>query len=434
MAGANSYGRNNEIGASDRTKEAVAGNRLAAASSDREGESMNSIKQMLMCIASFGKGENGSYTRGCYTPEYFQAVKATRQVMEELGMEVSEDAAGNVRGVLSGTDPALPHILMGSHLDTVPQGGLFDGAYGVAGALETVRQLKENGTKLRHTVEIYGFNGEESNPIGGTFGSRAIAGLIDVKQPGFTEALAQYGHTPEEILACKRDFADAKCYLELHIEQGDHLFNEGLDIGVVSGIVGIVRYRVTALGKSNHAGTTLMKNRQDAMVGMAKLITNGDALCRAIDDNLVFTVGTITCEPGSENVIPGKVVCTFEMRHMDSKMTDRLIAKIEEAAQSIPNCQFTFEKRVDKGSIPCDRHLMENIEKSAAVCGTKYVVMPSGAGHDANAIGHRVPVGMIFVPSKDGLSHCKEEWTDEGYLVKGQAVLARTVLELDRED
>lgn len=214
------------------------------------------------------------------------------------------------------------------------------------------------------------------------------------------------------------------------IEQGDHLFNEGLDIGVVSGIVGIVRYRVTALGKSNHAGTTMMKNRQDAMVGMAKLIAKGDALCRAIDDNLVFTVGTIHCEPGSENVIPGKVVCTFEMRHMDGKLTDRLIAKIEEAAQTIPNCKFTFEKRVDKGSVPCDKHLMDAIEQGAAACQLKYVVMPSGAGHDANAIGHRVPVGMIFVPSRDGLSHCKEEWTDEDDLANGVAVLRQTLEEL----
>lgn len=395
---------------------------------------MNSIKNMLETIASFGKGADGSYTRGCYTPEYFQAVKATAKVMESLGMQVSEDAAGNVHGVLPGTDPSLPHILMGSHLDTVPQGGLFDGAYGVAGALESVKELQAAGKKLRHTVEIYGFNGEESNPIGGTFGSRAIAGLVDVKQPGFAEALAQYGHTPEEILACKRDFSDAKCYLELHIEQGDHLFNEGLDIGVVSGIVGIVRYRVTALGKSNHAGTTMMKNRQDAMVGMAKLIAKGDALCRAIDDNLVFTVGTIHCEPGSENVIPGKVVCTFEMRHMDGKMTDRLIAKIEEAAQTIPNCKFTFEKRVDKGSVPCDKHLMATIEQAAKDCSVSAVVMPSGAGHDANAIGHRVPVGMIFVPSRDGLSHCKEEWTDENDLANGVAVLRQTLEELDKED
>lgn len=395
---------------------------------------MNSIKEMLLRIASAGKAQDGSYYRGCYSEVYYEAVRATRNVMEELGMQVNEDAAGNIHGILPGSNPQLKHILIGSHLDTVPQGGLFDGAYGVAGALEVVKKIKENGDRLQHTLEIYGFNGEESNPLGGTFGSRAIAGLVDVQQPGFAEALAKYGHTPDEILACKRDFSNAECYLELHIEQGDHLFRDHVDIGVVSGIVGIVRYRVTALGKSNHAGTTLMKHRQDAMVGMAKLIAEGDALCREIDDNLVFTVGTIQCWPGSENVIPGKVECTFEMRHMDGCMTDQLIEKIKNAAEKIENCQFTFEKRVDKGSIPCDKRLMGVIEKAAKESQVSYVVMPSGASHDANAIGHRVPAGMIFVPSKDGLSHCKEEWTEENDLANGVEVLYQTVLNIDRNN
>ena len=395
---------------------------------------MNSIKEMLLRIASAGKEQDGSYYRGCYSEAYYEAVRATRNVMEELGMQVSEDAAGNIHGVLPGSNPQLRHILIGSHLDTVPQGGLFDGAYGVAGALEVVKKIKENGDSLQHTLEIYGFNGEESNPLGGTFGSRAIAGLVDVQQPGFAEALAKYGHGPGEILACKRDFSDAKCYLELHIEQGDHLFRDHIEIGVVSGIVGIVRYRVTALGKSNHAGTTLMKHRQDAMVGMSKLIAEGDALCRKIDDNLVFTVGTIQCWPGSENVIPGKVECTFEMQHMDGSMTDQLIEEIKKAAKKIENCQFTFEKRVDKGSIPCDKELMDIIEKAAKESHVSYVVMPSGASHDANAIGHRVPAGMIFVPSKDGLSHCKEEWTEENDLANGVEVLYQTVLNIDKNN
>ena len=176
-------------------------------------------------------------------------------------------------------------------MDTVPNGGLYDGAYGVAAGLELVRRLKEEGRTLRHPLEIYGFNAEESNPIGGTFGSRAVAGLVDPSQPGLADALKSYGHTLPEIMDLKRDFKNAKCYLELHIEQGDYLFNENLQIGVVSGIVGIVRYRVTAVGHSNHAGTTMMKNRRDAMVAMARLIDRADRCCREIDDTLVLTVG-----------------------------------------------------------------------------------------------------------------------------------------------
>jgi hydantoinase/carbamoylase family amidase len=311
---------------------------------------------------------------------------------------------------------------------------LFDGAYGVASGLEVVRRLQESKRNLKHSLEIYGFNAEESNPIGGTFGSRAITGLVDTKQAGFKEALAQYGHTPEEIAACRRNFDNAKCYLELHIEQGDLLFNEGLNIGVVSGIVGIIRYRVTAIGRSNHAGTTMMKNRKDAMVAMSKLIVAADKRCREIDDTLVLTIGTIKIWPGSENVIPGKVECTFEMRHMDKSKTDQLIADIRKFAAEIPNAQFEIEKRVDKGGVNCNPHLMEIISAAAEKVKVSHIVMPSGAGHDANPMAHRVPVGMIFVPSKNGLSHCGEEWTEAQDLENGVNVLYNTVEALDKED
>lgn len=213
------------------------------------------VISILNSIGKAGANPDGSYTRDAYSKEYFQAVDVVKAFMTELGMDVSVDAAGNVRGVLPGLQPEMPHIIMGSHLDTVTNGGLYDGAYGVAGALAALFQLKEQGIKLNHTVEIYGFNGEE-NAMGSTFGSRAITGLIDVSTPDFVSEIKQYGHTPEEISKCKRDFHDAKCFLELHVEQGERLDAEGTNIGVVSGIVGITRYKVTALGKSNHAGTT----------------------------------------------------------------------------------------------------------------------------------------------------------------------------------
>ena len=395
---------------------------------------MNQVKDILSAIGTAGKNEDGSYTRACYSPEYFDAVAVVEKKMKELGMKTRRDAAGNIHGFLPGSETGLKSIIIGSHLDTVPNGGLYDGAYGVAAGLELVRRLKEEGRTLRHPLEIYGFNAEESNPIGGTFGSRAVAGLVDPSQPGLADALKSYGHTLPEIMDLKRDFKNAKCYLELHIEQGDYLFNENLQIGVVSGIVGIVRYRVTAVGHSNHAGTTMMKNRRDAMVAMARLIDRADRCCREIDDTLVLTVGTIRCFPGSENVIPGKVECTFEMRHMDAGKTDELIAKIRQLAAEIETVEFEIEKKIDKGSVRCDEHLMEVISQAAALEKTTHVVMPSGAGHDANPMAHCLPVGMIFVPSKDGLSHCKEEWTSDEDLITGSNVLAQTVALLDQED
>lgn len=395
---------------------------------------MNQVKEILSAIGMAGRNEDGSYTRSCYSPAYFDAVDIVERQMKASGMEVGRDAAGNIHGRMPGTKKHAKSIIIGSHLDTVPSGGLFDGAYGVAAGLMAVSRLQAEGKRLRHPLEVYGFNAEESGPVGGTFGSRAVAGLVDPCQPGLLEALKGYGYGILEILDCKRDFSDAKCYLELHIEQGDRLYNEGMKIGVVSGIAGLVRYKVTAIGHSNHAGTTMMKNRRDAMTAMARLITMADEACRRIDDSLVMTVGTILCFPGSENVIPGRIECSFEMRHMEKVKTDGLIAEIRKIATGINTAEFEIIKMIDKGAVACDRHLMQVISQAAAECSTSHIVMPSGAGHDANPLAHCLPVGMIFVPSKDGLSHCKEEWTENDDLEHGAEVLYRTIELLDRED
>ena len=165
---------------------------------------MNQVNEILRDIASFGKNEDGSYTRTCYSPEYFEAATAVEKQMKSLGMKTEWDAAGNIHGILPGTRSGAKSILIGSHMDTVPHGGLFDGAYGVASGLAVVKRLVDEGKKLEHPIEIYGFNAEESNPIGGTFGSRAVTGLVDPKQLGLGDALAVYGHTVDEIMEIGR--------------------------------------------------------------------------------------------------------------------------------------------------------------------------------------------------------------------------------------
>ena len=392
---------------------------------------MERISRILQEIAHYGKNQDGSYTRLGYSPEFRESRNAAQKLMESYGMETSTDAAGNVRGILWGTDKAAKHILMGSHLDTVPSGGLFDGAYGVAAALGAVERLQQEGRKLRHTVEVYGFNAEEGGPLGGPFGSRALAGLVDPQQFHLAEALAAYGHTVEEILACARDFSDVLCYLETHVEQGGVLEQQGIPIGVVSGIAGIGRYQVTALGQSNHGGTTPMRLRRDAMVAMAMLIVYADAQCREIDPALVFTPGKVTVYPGAANVVPGKVVASFEMRHVEKARTDELLRRIEAKAKEIPDADFTIEKVIYKSSAHCAPALQDMIRQAAAEAGAAAMTLPSGAGHDADSLDHRVPIGMIFVPSHLGISHSGDEWTEPQAVEQGGDILYRTLLKVD---
>lgn len=389
---------------------------------------------MLMKIGGIGRNEDGSITRLGFSEGYFQALREIRAWMEELGMEVEEDPVGNLHGTLPGSDPHAKSIVLGSHLDTVIKGGVFDGMLGVTGALETVQRLKEQEITLSHPLEVWGFNMEESSILGGTFGSRCVAGMVEPNAPGYPAKLAQFGRTPGDVLAAKKDLSRYGCYLEYHIEQGDKLDRAGLDVGVVSGIVSVIRYEVTAHGVSNHAGTTMMPSRRDALVGMSKLILAAEQRARELDDTLVFTVGKLSVAPGQENVIPNEVVACFEMRHMDREVTDRFYADIQKMAGEISNCDFTFESTVAKYATPCDPKLIETIDRVCKELGINHVVMPSGAGHDANPMAHEgVPIGMIFVPSVGGISHHGDEWTEPRHVDLGADVLYHTVLALDRQ-
>lgn len=312
---------------------------------------------------------------------------------------------------------------------------IFDGALGVTGALEVICRLKEQKRTLRHPLEVWGFNLEESSPLGGTFGSRCVVGMVDPDVPGYPERLTRYDLTPDDVRAAKRDISKYGCYVEYHIEQGDKLDRAGLDVGVVSGIVSVVRYDVTAHGVSNHAGTTMMENRKDALVGMSKLIVAAEQRARELSDTLVFTVGKLSVLPGQENVIPNEVAATFEMRHMDKAVTDRFFADIQKMAAEIDNCDFTLVNTVAKYSTPCDPRIIQIIDRACADRNVPHVIMPSGAGHDANPMAHEgVPIGMIFVPSVKGISHHGAEWTEPRHVDTGADILFDTVLALDEMD
>lgn len=393
---------------------------------------MTRLNKLLQKAGGIGRNEDGSITRLGFSEEYFQAVELLKGRMEELGMQVEVDSVGNLHGVLSGKNPDAKAIVLGSHLDTVIKGGVYDGMLGVAGAIETVARLKDEGRILNHPIEIWGFNMEESSILGGTFGSRCVTGMIDPDEPGYPEKLNVFGCSPEKVRAARQDIGKYVCYLEYHIEQGDKLDCTGLDIGVVNGIVSVIRYEVTAKGMSNHAGTTMMDNRKDALVGMSKLIVAAEQRARELSDTLVFTVGKISVSPGQENVIPGQATATFEMRHMDKLVTDQFYTDIQAMAKEIPNCDFDFVNTVAKYSTPCDARLIHIIDDICGRKGISHGIMPSGAGHDANPMAHEgVPIGMIFAPSVKGISHHGAEYTDPLHVDIGADVLYSTVLQVD---
>lgn len=400
---------------------------------------MSRLNEMLQQAGGIGRNGDGSITRLGFSREYFQALEFLKGKMEELGINVEMDPVGNLHGVLPGSDPQAGSIVIGSHLDTVIKGGLYDGMLGVTGAIEAAARLKEEGRRLRHPIEIWGFNMEESSILGGTFGSRCVAGKIDPDAPGYKEKLEQFGMSPETVRRARRDLGNYECYLEYHIEQGGRLDASGTDIGVVNGIVSVVRYDVTAKGMSNHAGTTMMDSRKDALVGMAKLImakliVEAEKRARELNDTLVFTVGKISVLPGQENVIPGQAEATFEMRHMEKEVTDQLFADIKRMAEEIPDCTFEFSNSAAKYSTPCDPRLIRLIDQVCEKKGIRRVIMPSGAFHDANPMAQAgVPIGMIFVPSVKGISHQGEEYTAPHHVDLGADVLYETVLELDEK-
>lgn len=395
---------------------------------------MSHVNALLQKYGQYGKNEDNSITRIGGSPIYYEVVSAVRKEMESLGIETDVDAVGNLHGYYPGSDPDAKSIVIGSHLDTVIRGGVFDGMLGVVAGIEVVKQLKENNVRLTHPIELFGFNLEESSVLGGTFGSRCVTGMIDTTVPNFETNLAKFSWTLRDVLASRRDISRYMCYLEYHIEQGDYLDSHQLDIGAVSGIVGIVRYTVKAIGMSNHAGTTMMSNRRDALVAMSKLIVASDKVARELSDELVFTVGKISVQPGQENVIPGVCEATFEFRHMSKAILDEFWAKVQKIAENISECTFLYTNTCAKYATECDEKLIRIIDGAAKSLGYSHLIMPSGAGHDANAMAHEgVPIGMIFVPSVAGISHHGKELTSEKHVDMGTNVLYNTVLNIDKD-
>lgn len=357
-------------------------------------------------------------------------------LFREAGLTPHIDPAGNISGRYEGTDRGLAPILIGSHIDSVTDGGNFDGPVGSFAAIEVIRTLQDQGRRLRHPLEAVIWANEE----GGLIGSRLAVGnttdLDLVARSGFTtrDGITRIGGRPDRFEEGVRSRGEVACYLELHIEQGGRLEQEQRQIGVVQGIVGLRWIDVTVRGMANHAGTTPMDQRQDAMLAAARFVTAVNEAVRAEPGRQVATVGRLVPVPNTRNVIPGEVNLSVDLRDLDEAKLDRFTARFEALAREIGGSTGTrFALRTANASAPAmaDGGLMHLIDASAGNLGLSRRAMPSGAGHDAQQVARIAPMGMIFVPSVGGISHAPQEFTHAEDVGHGADVLLNAVLAVD---
>lgn len=388
----------------------------------------------LTALAEFGRTAAGAVTRIAYSEADMQARDWLDARFADHGMSLRRDTAGNSIAVLPGDDPALRPIVVGSHTDSVPEGGRYDGALGVIAALECVRALRSARSRLRHPLAVINFAAEEATMGGATFGSRALAGQLD---PSVIERLAVDGEKvsshltnagldPDRVIeaACSRDTFAA--YLELHIEQGPVLDEANVPIGIVEGMSGIRRYEVTFDGAANHAGTTPMARRRDALVMAAPFVV----AVRDVADSLgiVGTVGDLRVHPGAPNVIPGRVDADVELRSTE----DRLLVRAEaELRQSAGASGAEIRRLSAKAPVRFDAGIIERLERVCRDKGLKHQRLWSGAGHDAGLLASITAAAMIFVPSRHGISHSIDEFTKDEDCLSGADVLLNTIIDLD---
>ena len=391
-------------------------------------------------LAQFGINAEDGIDRVAFSDADVASRPFLKQSMEAAGLEVRVDEAGNMLGRRRGSSPDLPPIVFGSHTDSVPNGGKFDGPAGVLSAIEVAQTFHENKITTLHPLEVVIFTNEE----GGLIGSKAMIGELSAASlqqrvhggKTISEGITAIGGNPEHIEDVGRSTGDVAAYLEIHIEQGRVLDNKAIDIGVVEGIVGISWWDVTVEGSANHAGTTPMNMRQDALLSAAELIVAVNRIINSAPGSHVGTVGRIEAQPGAPNVIPGMVEMSLEIRDLSENTVADLFRSIEkEAAAIAENTRTTISfKPVETSATPAltDPRIRDAIVGTAEELGLSYRLMPSGAGHDAQSMALIAPIGMIFIPSVYGISHSPKEYSRPGDIENGANVLLSTILEIDR--
>jgi N-carbamoyl-L-amino-acid hydrolase len=399
----------------------------------------------LMALAAITDPDR-PYTRRSFSALFLDGRSWLKRRFEEAGLDVRLDAGGNLFGRLEGDDPAAGTIMLGSHSDTVPSGGRFDGIAGVVTALEVLRSLRDAGKTLRHAIEVVDFLAEEPSEHGlSCVGSRAMAGALapemldyrDGKGERLGDAIQRVGGSIDNLATVRR--ADIAAFFELHIEQGVVLESRGIDLGIVTGIVGIARVEVIFEGRADHAGATPMILRRDAGVAAAQAIAFASqravAIASSTGGHFVATAGVVEITPNASNVVPGTARVVFDIRGEDQALVHQFVAELDGQTSAIASAA-RVERRVwnllsDARPSGFDPYLRELLTQSAGALGFSALSMPSGAGHDAAFVARFAPSAMVFVPCREGRSHTPEEWAEPEAIAAGAATIYEAVLRFD---
>ena len=400
------------------------------------------LQQSLEELSVYGRPANGTFADGVSRVAYSDADVAGRKyavdLMRAAGLQPRIDAGGNIFGSRDGTDRSLKPILFGSHIDSVPSGGNFDGDLGSMSAIEVVHTLKERSFTTRHPLQVVIWSNEES----GTVGSRAAIGDVqptDLERLNYGirigDGMRKIGGDPERLAEARMTPGSFHCYLELHIEQGGNLDKLGIPIGVVEGIVSIDEYEVEIRGFANHAGTTPMPERRNALLAAARLIEAVQEVVTREPGRQVGNVGHLEVSPNARNVVPGLVKHSIELRDLSAEKIARLGDEIQKRTQQIAqqtNTEISMKKVEHDPPATAAPEIQAQIEGAAAALGFKTMRLPSGAGHDAQVMAKLGPMGMIFVPSVAGISHSPKELSHWQDCANGANVLLQTILRMDR--
>ncbi len=403
--------------------------------------SKDRVKDKIETFSKFGDAGNGGITRFCLSKEDVQAREEFVKRMKAVGAEIVTDDMANMYATLPGTEEGLPRIVIASHTDSVRNGGNYDGILGVITGMEVIETIVAENIPHRHPITAMVWTNEEgslyppammsSGVICDKFDKATMLASKSVEGKTFGEALEESGYAGDE--KNRLNPKDYKAMLELHIEQGPVLEAENKEIGIVQGVVGMVNYRIRTYGQTDHAGTTPMPYRRDALLAAASAIKYLHEELDKLDSNLVYTTGEILCHPCIHTCIPDFVDFSLDSRHQNPEVIKQVVEVIKNMPKEFDKCEVKYEKAWARNTVEFDEELVDFIQKSSDEYGYTSKKMYSGAGHDAQYVVDMMPSTMIFVPSKDGHSHCEPEFTSVEECWKGVNVFLQTVLEIDKK-